>query len=51
MADRLTEQRELRTIFLNLEYAQRQRDWAVVDRATQRLANHLYGAEAEEWLV
>lgn len=32
---------ELKTIYLNLERAQRFRDWKAVDRATQRLAELL----------
>jgi len=34
---------ELRTIFVNLEIAQRQRNWDAVDRATTRLAELLTG--------
>lgn len=32
---------ELRTIFLNLEIAHRQKNWDAVDRATTRLAELL----------
>lgn len=41
-------EQELKTVLINLENAQRWRDWAAVDRASQRLAQQIFDMYAQD---